>query len=46
MKLITGLVSFARKRVQTKDNDMGMFRDKLTELVEKKDTLSDEEITT
>ena len=45
MKLITGLFRFARKRVQTKDNDMGMFRDKLTELVEKKDTLSDEEIT-
>lgn len=44
MKLLTGLFRFARKRVQTTDNDMGMFRDKLTELVEKKDTLSDEEV--
>lgn len=45
MKLLTGLFRFARKRVQTTDNDMGMFREKLTELVEKKDSLSDEEIT-
>lgn len=44
MKLLTGLFRFARKRTQTTDNDMGMFRDKLNELVEKKDTLSDEEI--
>ena len=44
MKLLTGLFRFARKRTQTTDNDMGMFRDKLTELVEKKDTLSDEEV--
>lgn len=44
MKLLTGLFRFARKRTQTTDNDMGMFRDKLTELVEKKDALSDEEI--
>ena len=42
--LLTGLFRFARKRVQTNDNDMGMFRDKLTELVEQKDTLSDEDI--
>ena len=46
MKLITGLFRFARKRVQTKDNDMGMFREKLTELVDKKDSLSDEDVTT
>ena len=44
MKLLTGLFRFARKRTQTTDNDMGMFRDKLSELVEKKDALSDEEI--
>lgn len=44
MKLLTGLFRFARKRTQTTDNDMGMFRDKLTELVEKKDSLSDEEV--
>lgn len=44
MKLLTGLFRFARKRTQTTDNDMGMFRDKLNELVENKDTLSDEEI--
>lgn len=44
MKLLTGLFRFARKRVQTTDNDMGMFREKLTELVEKKDSLSDEEV--
>lgn len=44
MKLLTGLFRLARKRTQTKDNDMGMFRDKLNELVEKKDGLKDEEI--
>lgn len=44
MKLITGLFRFARKRTQTKDTDMGTFRDKITELVEKKDSLSDDEI--
>ena len=44
MKLLTGLFRFARKRVQTTDNDMGMFREKLTELVEKKESLPDEEV--
>lgn len=44
MKLITGLFRFARKRTQTKDTDMGTFRDKIIELVEKKDSLSDGEI--
>lgn len=44
MKLLTGLFRMARKRVQTTDNDMGMFREKLTELVEKKDSLPDEEV--
>ena len=44
MKLLTGLFRFARKRVQTTDNDMGMFREKLTELVEKKAELPDEEV--
>lgn len=44
MKLLTGLFRFARKRTQTTDNDMGMFRDKLTELVEKKAELPDDEV--
>ena len=44
MKLLTGLFRLARKRTQTKDNDMGMFRDKINELVEKKDGLKDDEI--
>lgn len=44
MNLLTGLFRAARKRLMTTDNDMGMFRDKLNELVEQKDTLSDEEI--
>ena len=44
MKLLTGLFRFARKRTQTVDNDMGAFREKLDELVEKKDALGDEEI--
>lgn len=45
MKLITGLFRAARKRLAlTCDNDMGMFRDRLNELIEQKDTLSDEEI--
>lgn len=44
MKLLTGLFRFARKRCQTTDNDMGMFREKLNELVAKKDSLSDEEV--
>lgn len=44
MKLLTGLFRRARKRVQTTDTDMGAFRDKITELVEKKDSLSDDEI--
>ena len=45
MKLLTGLFRFARKRCQTTDNDMGMFRDKLTELVTNKDSFSDEDVT-
>ena len=44
MKLLTGLFRFARKRTQTTDNDMGMFREKLTELVEKSAELSDEDV--
>ena len=44
MSLLTGLFRFARKSLMTTDNDMGMFRDKLMELVDKKDTLSDEDI--
>lgn len=44
MKLLTGLFRYARKRTQTTDNDMGMFRTKLSELVEKKDSLPDDEV--
>jgi len=44
MKLLTGLFRAARKRLMTTDNDMGMFRDKLMELVTSKDKLSDEEV--
>ena len=44
MKLLTGLFRMARKRTQTTDNDMGMFREKLNELVASKDSLSDEEV--
>lgn len=44
MKLLTGLFRLARKRVQTTDTDMGAFRDKITELVEKKNSFSDDEI--
>lgn len=44
MNLLTGLFRAARKRTMTTDNDMGMFRQKLDELVAAKDTLSDEEI--
>lgn len=46
MKLLTGLFRFARKRCQTTDNDMGQFREKLTELVTNKDSLSDEDVVT
>lgn len=44
MGLLTGLFRAARKRTLTTDNDMGMFRDKLTELVEQKGSLSDEDV--
>ena len=44
MKLLTGLFRAARKRVMTTDNDLGMFREKLNELVEKKAELPDEEV--
>lgn len=44
MKKLTGLFRAARKALMTVDNDMGMFREKLNELVEQKDALSDEEI--
>lgn len=46
MKLLTGLFRFARKRTMTTDNDLGLFREKLEELVAKKDSLSDEEVVT
>lgn len=44
MKLLTGLFRLARKRAQTTDSGAGDFRGAITELVEKKDSLSDEEI--
>ncbi len=44
MNLLTGLFRAARKRLMTTDNDMGMFRDKLNELVASKDKLTDEEV--
>lgn len=44
-KILTGLFRFARRSLMTTDNDMGQFRQKLNELIEQKDTLSDEEIT-
>ena len=44
MGLLTGLFRAARKRVMTTDNDMGQFREKLNELVEKKDSLQDDEV--
>ena len=46
MNLLTGLFRAARKRLMTVDNDMGMFRDKLNELVAGKDSLSEEDIAT
>ena len=44
MKLFTGLFRAARKRTMTTDNDMGMFRTKLDELVAGKDSLQEEEV--
>lgn len=44
MNLLTGLFRAARKMLMTTDNDMGMFRTKLDELVAAKDTLSDEDV--
>lgn len=44
MKLFTGLFRAARKRIMTTDNDMGMFRKKLEELVAGKDGLKEEEV--
>ena len=44
MKLLTGLFRAARKRLQTTDNDMGQFREKLDALVAEKDTISDDEV--
>lgn len=44
MKLLTGLFRAARKRKMTTDNDMGMFRTKLEELVAGKDSLQEEEV--
>lgn len=44
-KLLTGLFRSSRKRLSlTHDNDMGAFREKINQLVEQKDGLSDEEI--
>lgn len=43
-KLLTGLFRFSRKSLMTTDNDKELFRSKLIELVEKKDSLDDEEV--
>lgn len=43
MRLLTGLFRAARKRLQTVDGGEG-FREKITELVEKRDSLSEEGI--
>lgn len=43
MRLLTGLFRAARKRLQVVDGEDG-FRDKITELVEKRDSLSEEGI--
>ena len=42
--LLTGLFRAARKRTMTTDNDMGMFRTKLEELVAGKDSPTDEDV--
>lgn len=42
--LFTGLFRKARKELMTADNDMGLFRDKLNELVDQAATLSEEEV--
>lgn len=44
MKLLTGLFRLARKRTQTADTDAGDFRGRITELVDKKDSIPDDEI--
>lgn len=44
MKLFTGLFRAARKRTMTTDNDMGVFRTKLDELVAGKDSLQEDEV--
>lgn len=41
MRLLTGLFRMARKRLQTADGD-GTFREKVSELVERRDSLSEE----
>ena len=43
MRFLTGLFRAARKRLQVVDGADG-FRDKITELVEKRDSLSEEGI--
>lgn len=43
-KLLTGLFRFSRKSLMTTDNDKELFRSKLIELVDKKDSLDDEEV--
>lgn len=44
MGFLTGLFREARKRLMTRDSDMGTFRDTLNELIAGKDSLGDEEI--
>lgn len=42
--LLTGLFRAARRRLQTRDTDLGEFRVKIEDLIKSKDTYSDEEI--
>lgn len=42
--LLTGLFRAARRRLQTRDADLGEFRVKIEDLIKSKDTYSDEEI--
>lgn len=46
MKLLTGLFMAAKRRLMTTDSDSDSFKSKLDELIEKKDSLSAEDIGT
>ena len=46
MKLLTGLFMAAKRRLMTTDSNSDSFKSKLDELIEKKDSLSAEDIGT